>query len=31
MRVFSVFAPDSISLIFTKFMDIGGAFMLESV
>ena len=24
MRVFSVSAPDSISLIFTKFMDIGG-------
>ena len=24
MRVFSVFAPDSRSLIFTKFMDIGG-------
>lgn len=24
MRVFSVFAPDSRNLIFTKFMDIGG-------
>ena len=24
MRVFSVFAPDSRSLFFTKFMDIGG-------
>lgn len=31
MRAFSVFAPDCRSLIFAKFMDIGGAFMLESV